>query len=214
MAEDDIDEPPVQETNLDDAQDSQINRMAGCARMGKWMVMATLAIFLSVSLYRCATGSPGILGTPPINLKTKATMKDVQVALGHYRTEYGAFPTLVPGSSKDVQTRSSGDLIVALLGEDEKTNPRLIKFLAVPVAKNGKKGLLTVGTERQLTDAWGERYHILLDADLDNHIANPEAKPGNVSTKIPPTIAASVIIYSSGPDRDPNTWEDNICSWR
>ena len=23
-----------------------------------------------------------------------------------------------------------------------------------------------------------------------------------------------VLIYSSGPDRDPKTWVDNVCSWR
>jgi hypothetical protein len=28
------------------------------------------------------------------------------------------------------------------------------------------------------------------------------------------TLPATVIIYSSGPDRDPKTWHDNICSWR
>jgi hypothetical protein len=44
-----------------------------------------------------------------------------------------------------------------------------------------------------------------LDYDGDGKIADP-VHPGA-------TIAASVIVYSAGPDRDYHTWKDNEKSW-
>ncbi|MBB5039764.1 hypothetical protein HNQ64_004042 [Prosthecobacter dejongeii] len=48
MEEDDIEQPPVSEPTLDEASETQINRMAGCARLGKWLLyllLAGIAIF-------------------------------------------------------------------------------------------------------------------------------------------------------------------------
>jgi len=41
-------------------------------------------------------------------------------------------------------------------------------------------------------------------------IANPETKAKHMPTMLP----VDIILYSSGPDLDPKTWQDNVCSWR
>jgi|GEM_PF-2255660 len=61
MLEDDVQDdaeqaPAVQEDSLDEAKDTQINRMAGCARLGKWMLYATLVVLAVMALYRCGPG--------------------------------------------------------------------------------------------------------------------------------------------------------------
>ena len=59
-------------------------------------------------------------------------------------------------------------------------------------------------------DRWGEPYYIVLDTNKDGVIGNPEVKDELLSEILP----HRVLIYSSGPDRDPKTWKDNVCSWR
>jgi len=73
-----------------------------------------------------------------------------------------------------------------------------------------KNGLWQDGEEWVLSDLWGEPYYIVLDTNEDNMIANPNLGAAKSLSQIP----ARIIIYSSGKDRDPKTWHDNICSWR
>jgi hypothetical protein len=60
MAEDEIlddDEPkPVPEENLDEGKEMQINRMAGCARLGKWLAYAALAVLVVIAVSRYMRG--------------------------------------------------------------------------------------------------------------------------------------------------------------
>jgi len=145
--------------------------------------------------------------------RTQAAMHDIKVAIGHFRTEYNAFPTPSKSEDKDVELRSEAVLIAALLGQDKSLNPREICFVDFPLARDGKFGLL----DGRLVDRWGEMYYILMDSDLDNRIAHPEHGADPVWLKKhspPPHLNNSLAIYSSGPDRDPKTWEDNITSWR
>ncbi|MEN3942972.1 hypothetical protein WJU23_16865 [Prosthecobacter sp. SYSU 5D2] len=141
-------------------------------------------------------------------------MKDVQVALGHFRIEYGSFPISGPYKGKDVELRSEGPLLAALIGEDSTVNIRMIRFLDPSPARDGRQSFIKEDGQWRMVDPWGEMYYMALDVNMDNRIANPEAKPGNLSDKIPAAVNASVIIYSAGPDRDPKTWEDNVRSWR
>jgi hypothetical protein len=59
MAEEDIQEDgepaPVPEEALDEAQETQINRMAGCARLGKWLAYAALIVLAVIFFQKCAT---------------------------------------------------------------------------------------------------------------------------------------------------------------
>ena len=62
-------------------------------------------------------------------------------------------------------------------------------------------------------DEWkakGDKMFSEIDTNNDGKIANPDPS----AAKTAPEILESVLIYSSGPDQDPKTWSDNVCSWR
>lgn len=143
-------------------------------------------------------------------LLPQTILKDIQVAITSYETDYGHFP--IPESDwhgPDVSIRTRGPMLTALSGSNTTLNPREIKFIDFPAAKNRKDGLWQDGAEWVLSDLWGEPYYIVLDTNKDDWVANPEP-----ATKyIPVMLPVNIIIYSSGPDRDPKTWQDNVCSW-
>ena len=206
------DSSPPRAEPLSEAKESQINRMAGCTKMGGCLLLVLLIIGLVTWLFPLML----VVGQKTHNQVDKATMKDIQVAVGHYRTEHNRFPLPVSAQEKslDVTVQSKGRWLDALLNNEPELNPRKIKFLDLPQATNGQFGLFKKEGETLLVDRWGKPYVVIFDTDLDNTIANPEAKPGNLSPTVPEKINATIAIYSGGPDGNLGTWEDNICTWR
>lgn len=157
-------------------------------------------------------------------LQVGTILKDIKYALLSYEVDYHHFP--IPASDRhgpDVSIRSRGSMLTALMGEDAALNPRGIKFIDLPAAKDRKEGLWQDGAERVLSDRWGEPYYIVLDTNGDGKIANPEFGADQSDAEYakrcrtnppPATLQLKVLIYSAGPDRDPKTWKDNVCSWR
>ena len=91
------------------------------------------------------------------------------------------------------------------------------------MAKNQELGLWLDGSDWVLTDRWGEPYYIVLDTNRDGTLTNPEFGAAvldtnyakRVESEPPPAELKDIVaIYSSGADRDPKTWHDNITSWR
>lgn len=157
-------------------------------------------------------------------LQPGTILKDIKYALLSYELDYQHFPLPAPERhGPDVSLRSRGPMLTALIGEDAALNPSGIKFIDFPAAKNRKDGLWKDGAEKVLSDLWGEPYYIVLDTNKDGLIANPEfgadqsdsAYAKRCRANPPPaTLPLKVLIFSSGPDRDPKTWKDNVCSWR
>ena len=54
-------------------------------------------------------------------------------------------------------------------------------------------------------DPWGQAFQYQVDNDQNGTIAKPNAVEGD--------IRARVIAWSGGPDRQSETWEDNVTSW-
>ena len=154
-------------------------------------------------------------------LKTQAMVKDLQVGINNYLTEYNRLPNrAASGSDQPVQTDQSSDLISVLLAEDtgaNSLNPRAIPFLNVNMAKNNVGGLIdNGGASLSLVDNWGQPYTVILDGDNDNKITpNPDAQNQDptVSQGAPPNLRTRVAVYSNGPDKQPQT-KDDIVSWR
>lgn len=170
-------------------------------------------------------------------LQTKATMKDLQVAINHYRTEYNRYPidpSLASGSADtDIEpfltdgTMDPNIINILLAQIDTSVTPNMnargIKFIDLPQAKNNLFGVVDpsggegTGAPVQLVDKWGMPYTIALDTNYDNRIENPDLL--NTDSKIsstsnpPKMLSASAIIYSYGPDKTPQT-KDDITSWR
>lgn len=67
-------------------------------------------------------------------------------------------------------------------------------------------------------DIWGSCYFLMLDMNGDGQVKNPERLPGAVpnprAKPLGEFLPMRKAIFSAGPDRDPNTWADNITSWR
>ncbi len=109
---------------------------------------------------------------------------------------------MTPLRTDDVLTR-------ILMAEDIQANPRRIKYLPElrQVQEGGGYGLLQSGEMLSVVDPWGEAFYVLMDADYDGSIENPNTTSTNTR------IYQGVLIFSAGEDRMPDTWEDNITSW-
>jgi hypothetical protein len=155
---------------------------------------------------------------------TAVAIKQLKDGITAFEMDSAHFP--IPKSDwhgPDVSLRTRGPLVSALLGQDATLNPKDVKFIDFPAAKDRKSGLWQDGAEWVLSDLWGEPYYIALDTNKDGVIGNPEfgadqsdAEYAKQCRMLPPpaTLPQKVLIYSSGPDRDPKTWKDNLCSWQ
>ena len=97
------------------------------------------------------------------------------------------------------------------MAEDGEYNPRRIRFLDRPPARQGKSGYLVDETGvPKWVDPQGKPYRIIIDYDGDGEIKSPH------STGKPDldNISAGVIIWSVGMDGNIDTWEDNVTSWQ
>lgn len=202
----------------------RIDRMAGCSRLGKGILAVgalALAVLCLLNLNQCFF----ITDRGSDQTRVKGIMRDFRAALEAYEIDYNHFP--IPettSTSSDMSTRSRDPMLSALVGlESAGLNPRKIRFIELSPAKGCKNGLWRDGAEWVFSDLWGEPYYIVLDTNKDGMVANPEygadqsdpdyAKRCKISPP-PATAPLRTLIYSSGPDRDPKTWQDNICSWR
>lgn len=164
-------------------------------------------------------------------METILVMRELADSMIKFKAESGHWPPSISknGNAHDLEMRSKGPLIKCLLALSDPSalneNPRGMKFFDAPIARNGNSFGLVESSSldgskfMKLIDIWGEDYYILIDLNGDGEIANPAA--GRLSSSFPfkqkaapATVAATVVVYSAGPDRDPKTWEDNILSVR
>ena len=142
----------------------------------------------------------------PLIDSAESQAKSLQKSLERFHSKYGRFPALPEEQQNEaVPLRSRGPILAALLGIDSKLNPQNIIFLYPPAARDHKNGLEEVDGVPVLLDPWGEPYYMVLDWNNDGIIPDP-AHPGGRNY-------AQTLIFSSGPDRDPATWDDNVRAW-
>tara|TARA_R110002049_G_scaffold72292_2_gene186505 strand:+ start:377 stop:871 length:495 start_codon:yes stop_codon:yes gene_type:complete len=158
----------------------------------------------------------------PIERRSRATVNDLQVALKSFQTEYARWPADLERLPSEMPVRLPSGVVETLLAEtgrfSSEDNPRAFRFIELPLARQGKGGVIeTVDGVLDLVDRWGSRYFVVVDVDEDGKVANPEAavsleKRGDKDA--PAVLPVSIVIFSAGPDREPETWTDNIASWR
>ncbi|MFZ2278640.1 MAG: hypothetical protein WAW39_12610 [Prosthecobacter sp.] len=156
-------------------------------------------------------------------LQPATVLREIKYGLLSYEAEYQHFPIPESGwHGPDATLRTRGVILSALTGKDTTLNPHEIKFTDFPPAKDRKFGLWKDGAEWVLSDLWGEPYYIVLDTNGDGSLANPEYGADQSDSRYaercrnnppPATLPLRVLIYSSGKDRNPKTWQDNMCSW-
>lgn len=153
-------------------------------------------------------------------VKALAVIKDLQVGIKGYLTEYNHYPSETTDNDEKVET-SSGSLIPVLLGsESEATlNGRGIKFVDLPIGRNGKGGLVGESADNyQLLDEWGEPYTVIMDTNSDEKVENPdvENQDSKISSQASPELPVGVAIYSLGPNGPKKKSLDgkSVTSWR
>lgn len=174
-------------------------------------------------------------------LQVQTVLKDLRLAISSYQVDYNRYPV----NPSLLSAASSGEDIPAL-PTDENTgivgalttlttaagggsgggssggvslNPKNIKFIDLPIAKNGKFGLVNAQPPYRLVDLWGTVYYVLLDTNGDLQVANPDL--GNSDPKIsanaisppPKMLPLEVGAYSWGQDLKQQT-PDDVVSWR
>ncbi len=151
-------------------------------------------------------------------LKAQAMVKDLQVAINNYITEYNRLPQQGQAEAP-MPTDQSSPLIGILMGEatgQNSLNPRGIVFLNANMAKNNRGGLIdSGGSQLSLVDQWGNPYQVLMDGNYDNKVRNPDLQNEDqtVSQGAPPELRTRVAVYCLGPDGQEGT-KDDIVSWR
>lgn len=173
-------------------------------------------------------------------LQVQTVLKDLRIAIATYQMEYNRYPVnpaqLSGGSSgqdiPELLTNQTSGMIDALMslsaaggsggtgsGGSTNLNPKDIKFIDLPIAKNGRFGLVGTQAPYQLVDLWGQPYRVLLDTNGDKQVINPDI--GNSDPKIsqnpisppPPKLPVEVAVYSTGKDITKQT-KDDVVSWR
>ena len=164
--------------------------------------------------------------------KVQAKSTELQIAnsILSFQTDYGMYPMPADApTNTDVCFGSDvpkvSELYDILMANPDQAaiNPRAVKYIELPVAKNqtpgqSKNGL---GSDGQLYDPWGTIYLIGVDGNYDNYVNNPYGKNAGSSP-----LQLGVIVYSWGPDKlttsdffgggdknDP-TSQDDVISWQ
>jgi hypothetical protein len=145
--------------------------------------------------------------------KAPAEMAEIILAIKTYQTEYNHLPTELEHPAEDQRwQRTRGELLQALLGKNDPLNPKKIAFIdPQPGNKIKKTGFYcNEQNEPAFADPWGEPYYVIMDLSGEGKVPNPDPRDNQKH----PFIEGSVIMFSAGPDHDPNTWGDNVLSWK
>lgn len=172
-------------------------------------------------------------------LQVQTVIKDLRIAITSYQVEYNRYPvnsSLLSSASSgaDIQaimTDENSGLVSALMSTSSSSsggsggggatnlNPRDIKFIDLPIAKNGTFGLVNAQPPYRLVDLWGTPYYVLLDTNGDKQVINPDlnnsdpAISQNSVSPPPKNLPTEVAIYSWGLDKVGMT-KDDVVSWR
>ncbi|WP_395730410.1 type II secretion system protein [Prosthecobacter sp.] len=174
-------------------------------------------------------------------LQVQVVLKDMRSAITSYQVDYNRWPVnpsllSAASSGQDVPalpTDENSGIVGALTTLTTSSsgggsgggsgavnlNPKGIKFIDLPTARNGKFGLVNAQPPYKLVDLWGTVYYVLLDTNGDLQVTNPDL--GNSDPKIsanaisppPQKLPLEVAIYSWGQDLKQQT-PDDVVSWR
>lgn len=170
-------------------------------------------------------------------LQVQTVIKDLRIAISSYQVEYNRYPVnpsllTSSDSGEDIpafETDANTGIVDALTstqasasgggGASVNLNPKDIKFIDLPVAKNGQFGLVGAQPPFKLTDLWGSTYRVLLDTNGDRQVNNPDIQNSdpsiaqNANNPPPQKLPTEIAIYSLGLDKTAST-KDDITSWR
>lgn len=208
-----------------DYADQIAERKVGCAKFGQMILRIGFLIALPIA----ALGLLGVIGggrmiictTPADRGTTLYMLRVAHARIKPYLTETDRFQDEDSGLPT---MRTDKALMLALMGKQELNDVIDFYFIQdLPKWQKDRAGIDWVkGSEQgtlsdlKLLDAWGEAYYVVFDTNQDGKIPHPAAKmdrAGMARLHTQPEIPEKVFFWSSGPDRDPTTWEDNVFNW-
>jgi len=147
------------------------------------------------------------------------TAYNLKTAISAYFTEYRKYPA-EPDTEESSEMRTDNELMDILLGADSEAedgglNPRRIAFYTGKQAKplgdgNYRKGItLEEDGGGELWDPWGEYYYVRMDLDYNNRVEKPQWDDSVDASVLP----ESILIWSSGADKDEQEDKDNVKTW-
>lgn len=169
------------------------------------IVISLLLATLIVHAFQSALTNSGQAESTAYNLKN---------AISAHFTELRKYPAF--DSTYDTDLSTDFHLMDILVGADytlknRHISPRRIAFYSGREATLGEDGRYLKGVSKtpegrtELWDPWGNHYHVRLDTNHDNMIADPSGGDA--------PIPESILVWSAGPDGDFDTWKDNVKSW-
>jgi prepilin-type N-terminal cleavage/methylation domain-containing protein len=188
------------------------------------LVVITIIVILMGLLF------PAFRGVQDQAKKTQAKNDLTQIitAINAYYTEYGKYPLGTQGADVSFKT-ANNDVINTLraiasgANASDALNPRKIVFFSPPDVKDANTPRAGVDSAGVFYDPWGKKtgnaeagiYHLVLDGDYDNQIANPYTNAGSTSLRL------GVIAWSLGTDQNGGSGDkksggnvDDVLSWQ
>jgi prepilin-type N-terminal cleavage/methylation domain-containing protein len=145
--------------------------------------------------------------------KTEAEkdVQDLKQAISSYQLEYGRFPY---GGDQDVELNTEDDEIMSILAgvEGNPLNKRGKVFYQGKRAKKAREGMPVGGTYGEgntigMADPWGQPYYMIIDANYDNKVENPDPSgSGEIE------LRQQVVVWSKGKPRQKGS-ENEAKDW-
>jgi prepilin-type N-terminal cleavage/methylation domain-containing protein len=156
--------------------------------------------------------------------QAKNDLTQIVTAVNAFYTEYGKYPLITADTTYGTAAPVNNLLFDVLRAKNATENPRQIIFVSPPDVKSPTKPQSGIGTDAanlgQYFDPWGTAYHVQIDGNYDNQLANPYSV--NAGS---PSLQAGVIAWSFGKDaasqsisapadKNTGTNKDDVISWQ
>jgi prepilin-type N-terminal cleavage/methylation domain-containing protein len=150
------------------------------------------------------------------DLSCATAARGVNQGIRDYEVDYNRLPITGNVGEQVIELTSGSSLLAVLLGSNEgKLNPQRIRYIEPQQGKSGAGGLVGDEGGYALMDPWGMPFQVVIDADGDGRIANPDQQNSDSKTAAdaPATLLTKAIVYSFGADKIAFT-KDDVRSWR
>ncbi len=198
-------------------------KMSPCISRGRGFTLIELLVVIAIIGILAGLTYPAATGILQKAERAHAenTCYNLKNAISAYFTEYRKYPVLASNTNESTPLRTDNSLMDVLLGADsQKTgnnalNPRGIAFYTDKAARplgggRYRKGVtLEADGGGELWDPWGEYYYVVMDLDYNNRTERPAWDDQGNSQVLP----ESILVWSSGKDREESTAKDNIKTW-
>ena len=188
-----------------------------------------LLVVISIIIVLMGLLFPAFRGVQDQAKKTQAKndLTQIVTAVNAFYTEYGKYPLATQGADASFESDNSDvtntlQAIATGANASDALNPRKVVFLTPPNVKDPSNPRAGVTSSGNYYDPWGRNpgnaeagiYHIAIDGDYDNQIANPYGGSANAG---PATLRFGVIAWSLGKNQAQDTdvkAGDDVISWQ